>query len=54
MSDIEEESVSTHAAGSTKESVGPSEDRVVILKKQAKATQGTNHTCDQKNSQIYF
>ena len=33
MSDIEEESVSTHAAESTKESVGPSEDCVLILKK---------------------
>ena len=36
MSDIEEESMSTHAAGSTKESVGPSEDRVVILKNKRK------------------
>lgn len=40
MSDIEEESVSTHAAGSTKESVGPSEDRVVILKNKRKQLRG--------------
>lgn len=36
MSDIEEESVSTHAAESTKESVGPSEDRLLILKNKRK------------------
>ena len=40
MSDIEEESVSNHAAGSTKESVGPSEDRVVILKNKRKQLRG--------------
>lgn len=40
MSDIEEESVSTHAAGSTKESVGPSEDRVLILKNKRKQLRG--------------
>lgn len=32
MSDTEEEAMSTHAGRSTKESVGPSYDRVVILK----------------------
>ena len=40
MSDIEEESMSTHAAGSTKESVGPSEDRVLILKNKRKQLGG--------------
>ena len=37
MSDIEED---THAAGSTKESVGPSEDRVLILKNKRKQLRG--------------
>ena len=40
MSDIEEGSMSTHAAGSTKKSVGPSEDRVLILKNKRKQLKG--------------